>query len=216
MARTREHLTQVFGKCGRARMFDIGIWTLIFGALQTIALFITFMIMAYVGVRQLRAYISPGVNGIKKFSLTDPIEITITLKNAGQTPARECVSSGVVFVATLPLDDDSKMPEPAEPAGILRHSKSGIYPQGELTFDCESIDLLNSTIIDGLRTGKAAIYVAGEVRYKDMFNINRRSEFCWFIDPKHASLLIDESRGRNVTVPPIINFVSAHVWNGAT
>jgi hypothetical protein len=66
----------------------------------------------------------------------------------------------VVFVATLPLDDNSRMPEPAEPPDNRRHSKSGIYPQGELTFDCESIDLLNNTaIIDGLRASGAAMVI---------------------------------------------------------
>jgi hypothetical protein len=119
-------------------------------------------------------------------------------------------------VAKLPLDDDSKVPEPIEPSGILRHGKAGIYPQGELTFDCELIDLLNSAaVIEGLRTGEAAIYVAGEVRYKDMFKFKRRSEFCWYIDPKHASLLIDKAQGQNVAVPPIINFISVHVGNRA-
>jgi hypothetical protein len=173
--------------------------------------------MAYVAVRQLRAYVFPRVKGIKNFSLTEPIEITVAVKNAGQTPARECETSGVVFVAALPLDDDAKMPEPAEPPGILRHGKGGIYPQEELTIDCESIDLLNnSAIIDGLRTGKAAIYIAGEARYKDMFNCKRRSKFCWYIDPNHARLLIDNEQGRTVALPPIINFTIAHVWNGAT
>jgi hypothetical protein len=164
----------------------------------------------------LRAYVYPRVKGIKKFSLTEPIEITVAVKNAGQTPARECQISGVVFVAALPLDDNSKMPEPAEPPGILRHGKSGIYPQEELTIDCELIDSLNSAIVDGLRMGKAAIYVAGEARYKDMFNRKRRSEFCWYIDPDHVRLLIDDAQERNVIVPTIINFTLAHVWNRAT
>src|SRR5579863_9747074 len=182
-------------------MFDVG--TLIFSGLQTLALFATFFIMAYVAVRQLRAYVCPRINGIKHFSLTEPIEITIALKNAGQTPAKDCETTGVIFVGTLPLDEKSTMPEPDN----LRHSKSVIYPQGELTFDCESIDLLNNnTMIDGLRAGSAAIYVAGKVRYKDMFNCKRHTEFCWYIHPAHARLLIDDERGRDVTVPSIINF----------
>jgi hypothetical protein len=195
-------------------MFDVG--TLIFSGLQTVALFVTFLIMAYVGVRQLRAYVYPRVKGIKNFSLTEPIEITVAVRNAGQTPARDCESSGVVFIGSLPLDDNITMPEPAEAPGNVRHGKAGIYPQEELTIDCECIDTLNAEGIELLRTGRAAIYVAGEARYMDMFHCKRRSEFCWFIDPAHTNLLIDDAQGRQVTLPTIINFTLAHVWNRAT
>jgi hypothetical protein len=51
-------------------------------------------------------------------------------------------------------------------------------------------------MIDGLRAGSAAIYVAGKVSYKDMFNCRRHTEFCWYIDPEHARLLIDDERGK--------------------
>ncbi len=197
-------------------MFDASTWSIIFGALQTFALFITFMIMAYVAVRQLRAYVYPWVKRIKKFSLIEPVEITIGLKNCGQTPAKDCECSGVVFVAVLPLDDDAKMPDPTEPSDMLRHSKNPIYPQGELSIDCDSIDILNSAIVEGLRAGKAAIYVAGEARYKDMFRFRRRTQFCWYIDPTHAKLLIDDAQGKNVDLPEDITFTSAHVWNRAT
>lgn len=80
-------------------MFDVV--NLVLSELQTLALFITFLIMAYVAIRQLRAYVYPRVNGIKHFSLSEPIEITVVLKNAGQTPAKDCETTGVVFVGTL-------------------------------------------------------------------------------------------------------------------
>jgi hypothetical protein len=116
--------------------------------------------MAYVGVRQLRAYIYPWVKGIQKFSLTEPIEITVALKNAGQTPARDCECSSVVFVATLPMDDDAKMTEPAEPSDLFQHSKIAIYPEAELRITCISINILSDAIVGPLRARKAAIYVA--------------------------------------------------------
>jgi hypothetical protein len=196
--------------CARLTMQDV------LSALQTVALFVTFFIMAYVAIRQLRAYVFPRVKGMKTFSLTEPIDITIGIKNAGQTPARECESSGVVFIGALPLDDNTKMPEPGEAPGNLKHGKAGIYPQEEMFIDCECIDSLNDGIIEALRIGRAAIYVAGEARYKDMFNFRRRSEFCWYIDPAHTRLLIDDAQGRQVTLPPIITFTLAHVWNRAT
>jgi hypothetical protein len=197
--------------CEQHSMFDVG--TLIFSGLQTLALFFALSITAYVAVRQLRAYVYPRFKNIKTFSLTEPIEITVELKNAGQTPAKDCETTGVVFVGSLPLDDNSIMPEPDR----RRHGRGVIYPQSEITFDCESIDLLNNnTMIDGLRAGSAAIYVAGKVSYKDMFNCKRHTEFCWYIDPAHARLLIDHERGRDVTVPSIINFTLAHVWNRTT
>jgi hypothetical protein len=115
--------------------------------------------MAYVAIRQLRAYVYPRVKILKRFSLTEPIEITVAVKNAGQTPAKECEVSGVVFIAALPLEDGSKMPEPRVSPGT-KHSKAGIYPQEELTIDWDYIDTLTATHIEALRTGHAAIYVA--------------------------------------------------------
>ena len=44
------------------------------------------------------------------------------------------------------------MPEPAEAPGNVRHGKAGIYPQEELTIDCECIDTLNAEGIELLRT----------------------------------------------------------------
>lgn len=166
--------------------------------------------------QQLRAYIHPTVTEIKKFSLTEPIEISVTLENAGQTPARDCECTGTGFIAALPLDDNATMPDPTEAPGIGRHSKQAIYPHAVRSIDCPSIDILGPEYIKLIRAQKVAIYVAGEVRYKDVFGIKRRSEFCFYIDNPHALLLIAQEQGKNVTIPSEINFVSAHVWNRFT
>jgi len=197
-------------------MFDTGFWTVVVGAAQTFALIITFMVMAFVAVQQLRAYVYPSIKDVKKFSLTEPIEITVELKNAGVTPARNCECFGVVFFQALPLPDDATWEAPPVEPDILRHSKRAIYPQGRYTVDCDAPDLLTAPIIGELRAGRAAIYVAGEAHYRDIFGFKRRSEFCSYIDPPHAILLIDDKKGKSVKIPSKINFVSAHIMNRFT
>jgi hypothetical protein len=169
--------------------------------------------------RELRAYVYPSVKRIKTFSLTEPIVIIVELRNAGQTPASECETSSSVFVGALPLQDDAKMEGvPAEPEDIGRHSMQTIYPQGEYSFDCVSIDLLTPGIVAELQKGTAAVYVAGESIYKDVFGIKRSSQFCFYIDPDHLGRLIEDEQGKQITMPPpsVINFVTAHVWNQTT
>jgi hypothetical protein len=90
------------------RVANLTIIGIVVGAFQTFAMFITFGVIAYVGIRQLRAYVYPSIRDIKKFSLTEFIEITVELKNAGVTPARDCECHGVVFIGALPLADNAK------------------------------------------------------------------------------------------------------------
>jgi hypothetical protein len=97
-----------------------------------------------------------------------------------------------------------------------RKARAPLFQCHQALRSCVSVDLLSAPIIDGLRARKAAIYVAGEVKYKDMFGRKRRSEFCSYIDPIHADLLIDDEQGKPVTVPSEINFVTAHILNRFT
>ena len=45
------------------RMFRVAVWSIVIGVAQTAALVVTFLIIAYVAVRQLRAYVYPEIKG---------------------------------------------------------------------------------------------------------------------------------------------------------
>jgi hypothetical protein len=196
--------------------FEIGVATIVVGVLQTIALVITFLVIAYVAVRQLRAYITPSVERLVKFSLTDPIEIMVSFKNMGQTPAKEFEASGAVFFGTFPLDETKPVEGPAEPPSGI-HSKCAVYPQAEQTITASTggqriPSPIPPEFIAELRKcpPKFAIYVSGLARYRDVFGFRREAELCYFITPEDTVKLLDTEG--DYSGP--INFAATHFYNG--
>jgi len=186
------------------------------GFLQTIALVVTFLIIAYVAVRQLRAYVTPRVVRLEKFSLTEPIKIVLSFKNMGQTPAKDFEGSGAVFFGQLPLDQTEPIETPQEPSGGV-HSRLAIYPQAEqiITMDSEGQGIPSpipaELIAEFKKTPpKVAIYVSGYARYRDVFGFRREAQLCYFVAPEDAVKLLDTDGDYS----GIVNFVAAHFYNG--
>ena len=96
----------------------IGVATIIVGFVQAVALVVTFLIIAFVAVRQLRAYIYPGQILVKFLGFTEPMIITIDIRNSGTTPAKNLEFSGSVFLETFPLEDNTIVRKPSEPVGV--------------------------------------------------------------------------------------------------
>jgi hypothetical protein len=194
---------------------EIGIATIVVGAMQTVALVITFFVIAYIAVSQLRAYVYPGTTAVKKFTFKEPVLITIEMKNVGQTPARKFECHGNAFVMKFPIDKNQKMPAPKEdPFGY--HSVGTIYPKEfhSVEFDC--MDLLEPGLVKELKRPKpnAAIYVAGGISYRDIFGFKRETKFCRFIHPEDTAWLIDLEQGAAKHDPArIIRFTTASILN---
>jgi hypothetical protein len=199
-------------------VFNIGIATIVVGALQTIALVVTFSVVAFVAVRELRAYVYPEVTGLKRFSLTEPIVVTVSWRNRGRTPAREFETHGLVWIGELPLDDRAKFEErgASEPS-IGRHSKSALFPDTDRRIDYDSVfrGPLTDSILKCITEKKMAIYVLGRAFYRDIFRLRRRTEICAFIDPDDAAKLIEAER-KNLPLDIEVRFNAAHVLNDFT
>lgn len=197
---------------------NIGVASIVVGALQTIALFITFMIIAYVAVRQLRAYVYPNVF-LSEFSLTEPIEFCVVMKNCGATPARDFECHGTAFIGALPLADTRKIPDPHPERSDQRHSKAALFPGLEQTVSFACVDALIAPIQEELirKNPKAAIYVAGEARYRDIFGFKRTTNFCVHIASDDAAKLVQMCR-RKMEIPDgkEIGFVYSHILNKFT
>jgi hypothetical protein len=161
---------------------------------------------------QLRAYISPTVGRVKKFSLTEPIEIQVEIRNTGYTPARRCHTHAVVFVAVLPLPDDTKFPDPNE--GTEKYSKGTIFPGNVRSVDGPSVDILVPDLVGHLKAADpvTAIYIAGESHYEDVFGYPHFSQFCLFINPDDTKKLIDAEE-RNAPIEIEVRFSQAHILN---
>lgn len=195
-------------------MFWLGVGQLVVGVGQTIALVVTFLIIAYVAVRQLRAYVYPDVSGLRAFSLASPIEVGIVWKNFGQTPARNFEANGVVWIDRFPLADDVKINRPKERDIAERNSRAALYPGMETRADYASTGVpVSEAVIKAIIAKQLAIYVVAEASYRDVFGITRRSQLCRYIHCDDAAELIraelDNAELRDFEV----RFIAAHVLN---
>jgi hypothetical protein len=199
------------------RMFLVGVWSIIIGAVQALALFATFLIIAFVAIRQLRAYVYPSIGGLKHFSLTEPIQIIVEWKNCGATPAREFLCHGIVWVAPLPMPSEAAFQDAEEPKGAGKHSKATLYPGSTSNADYFSVERpIPNAVIDAIVQGEFAIYVVAEAYYRDVFWCKRKTQYCQFIDSKDAATLIDAER-RNIALKDFeVKFVASHSLNDFT
>lgn len=168
---------------------------------------------------ELRAYVFPRIAKLEKFSLTEPIVVTAAWKNAGHTPARLFETHGGIFVGSLPLEDDAHFEDkaPNEPELTGRHSKSALFPGVEVAIDYESPKALSDLgVQEAIVKGRVAIYVVGRAFYRDIFDIDRSSLFCAFIDPDDAARLIDATRKNLPLKDFVVRFSNAHVLNDFT
>jgi len=196
----------------------LSVTTLIVGVLQTLALFATVFMTAYVAVRQLRAYVYPGAAIVRRFNFTKSVVIALDIRNAGQTPARDFECHGSVFITVLPLADDVGMPPPIENPLTGRHSKAAVYPNIPTNIEFDGPDFLTPEIIAELLkpSPEKAIYFAGQAHYRDIFGIKRTSQFCRYIDSEDVVALITlVQKGEEAKIPEV-RFVTTHVLNDFT
>jgi len=168
---------------------------------------------------ELRAYVFPQVAKLEKFSLTEPIAVTVVWKNAGHTPAKVFQTHGGVFVGSFPLKNDAHFEDesPTEPQPTGRHSKSALFPGGEVSivYSAEKV-LSHPDVQKEVVEKRAAIYVVGRAFYQDVFGDDHTSVICNFIDPDDAVELIEAER-KNLALSNFkVRFTTAHVMNDFT
>lgn len=127
--------------------------------------------------RQLRAYVAMEsaslVDGTKidpppHIDRTDQPGVVITVRNSGQTPARDVLHWAQLDVATV--DREWAM---NPPSALARISPSMISPQGTLTKGLWLDRQLSSTEKEGIRDGSRGIYLYGRIEYVDAFKRKR-------------------------------------------
>jgi hypothetical protein len=116
--------------------------------------------------RQLRAYICATYDTNIEYTMD------VILKNSGQTPASNVVSHTVTEVVSLanPIFDTAFIP---------KSSSSKIINPGENFYIHTSLHSLNQDMINAIKNGSSAVFVWGQVRYKDVFGIQRVTKYRW-------------------------------------
>jgi len=133
--------------------------------------------------RQLRAYLSvttsgpPGVfAGLKPGSPGHPNPLAVLfIKNSGQTPAYEVSSWIAIDVKEYPL----KTPLPTAPI-TQKLARTIIAPGDATSLITKAGRPLVSDEESDIRQGKKAIYVCGEVKYRDAFGRRQFVRFRFF------------------------------------
>jgi len=109
-----------------------------------------------------------------------PLKVTIFLKNLGKTPAKKTQVAGVIEI----------VPENGSPNFTLENTAKRsravlVFPQQVVSHDFDVISpqttVLDSTILNDIRTGKKRIYVHGINTYFDIFNRHQWATFCFFL-----------------------------------
>lgn len=125
---------------------------------------------------QLRAYVmieSVAIVGIAEGRKPD---VHITIKNSGQTPARNVTHWSKLGFSTFPeiaepvprRDSDETLPE------------STMAPGGTLGIITGIDRELNAATIKAIKDQSYALYVLGEIRYTDAFGKHRETDFLLF------------------------------------
>jgi hypothetical protein len=122
--------------------------------------------------RQLRAYI-----GVRSVGCSDWVGTftfaSITIVNAGQTPAHD-----VVFWANISIDD-FPLKSAEIPRGPIDLGKAPLGPGAPIETNPRFTNPVTDAQATALKAGTSAIYVKGQASYIDAFNEPRVTEFIY-------------------------------------
>jgi hypothetical protein len=122
--------------------------------------------------RQLRAYLFPDaiiITDIESYP-----EVTVTIKNSGQTPAQEHSIWATMGVASFPNCDS-----PTRPNGPPNSSMGPLAPGATTHFFIVPQPRITAHDLQEIREGRAAIYLTGGIEYRDAFGKSRYTNFCY-------------------------------------
>ena len=121
--------------------------------------------------RQLRAYVFPIHSGLSNLVVGGVPAFHVTIKNSGQTPAYRVKHRAAGWITTYPIE--GAFPE-IPPPGEQMVSTNNLGPGGDQVKNgnCSDVPLTAGTMSD-LEKGKSAIYVYGEINFRDAFGKDR-------------------------------------------
>lgn len=124
--------------------------------------------------RQLRAYVMIDSVNLTNLAVGGNPEAHITFKNSGQTPASEMTHWARLGFLQFPTPSGSF---PQKPQRIL--PASTLAPGGKVTITTGINQPLNPVTLAALQSSHA-LYLVGEIRYRDAFGEQRETDFVLF------------------------------------
>jgi hypothetical protein len=136
-------------------------------------------------IRQLRAYLYVSHGPLLTLSPDTNIGAEIQIRHAGLTPAYKVRIAAVPEVGPYLLNQ-TKLGDPVAMGGISKPEYAILYGADPIkytvaaVFPWEAMQLLKNT---NPAFGENRLYLHGVIRYLDIFEIERRYEFCFAFHP---------------------------------
>jgi hypothetical protein len=122
--------------------------------------------------RQLRAYVFVIETKILAFEVGKIIDIELTVKNTGQTPAYDLTTTSIPQINSYPTPIG--LPElnwNGEMSNVNMGPNTIIYPRSITK------EVLSQEWLDAIKGGNSAYYLVGEIKYFDAFKRDRSTQF---------------------------------------
>jgi hypothetical protein len=137
--------------------------------------------------RQLRAYIDTKSAKVENFEIGEEPEISIHLRNVGQTPAKNVRNRMDTQIAPF---YDPLGPFELKEVNPEEGSRSTIGKDGDITIFA-TMEPLTKNFYDAVRYGESALFVVGLIRYDDIFDNPHHYRFRMFYHGESIELGIE-------------------------
>lgn len=126
--------------------------------------------------QQLRAYINVVEAKVVFVEGNRPI-FQVILKNGGATPAYECISRIQAFIRNIPLKTALEF------TNEIQVKQTGVVgPSHPYHLRLTGDNSVGDDLIAAIKTQKKAIFVIGDIHYRDIFSEDRHTEFVVVLD----------------------------------
>lgn len=123
--------------------------------------------------RELRAYLVAELQYLSRVEIGKPIRASVRIVNSGQTPAY-CVR-GSAYVRYF--DYGEPVPVPPPRMDIDPRNSRVVGPGRDMFMYCEADEELTAEMLGQVHSGKAGLFLAGLVEYRDAFGDNQYVTF---------------------------------------
>jgi hypothetical protein len=193
------------------RMFKLDVWAIIIGVAQTTALVITFMVIAFVGIRQLRAYLTVSPIFLVSFDEHTKPVVRFKISNVGSTPAYKLRFRAQIGIMAHPPKGGMSL----KPITGSFSPELALHPGGEPLFMAHQAEQkFGVEEIKRIQEATVRIYLYGEVRYRDTFYRWRHTQFCHSVN--ETGVTIERITTAYEGTIPDVHFELAPMGNKAT
>lgn len=155
-------------------------WTLLVSTFGTILLVWTLWETRATARRELRAYVSIKPTKLRLDSKTGSVDVLLTIRNDGNTPAYRLAHRGAFLITAEPSAEHEvmrqRLPQKRNQLDGMSLAVGGEYDrclvEGERPLTREELKAIAS--------GVASFFVFGFVKYKDTFGYLRSTRYCFF------------------------------------